>query len=292
MTLRGPVIAATALDGGGREVLAQAARQAREAGVGLVVAHVVPEIYGIRPLFPHLREADREHAEAVRRDVQSALEAQVAAALGSETPPYTLCIEGGSPHAEVLRLAEERGAGLIVIGEGSHPSGASPGGVAERIIRHAPCPVLVARPGSGEVVIAATDFSDPALPAIEAGMAEARRRGRRFVPLHSVEVKVLPVAGPEGAASPLISHLIDAGRDRARLAMQEIAARFGEGAEPHVEVGPPADVILDAAARLGAELIVVGSHGRSGLRRLTLGSVAETVVRRAACSVLVVRLAS
>lgn len=292
MTRPGPVIAATAMDPGGRQVLAQAAHYARENAVGLVVVHVVPEIYGIRPLFPHLREADRQHAESVRRDVQAALEEQVARALDANGPPFTICVEGGTPHSEVLRLADERRAGLIVVGEGSHQRGASPGGIAERIIRHAPCPVLVTRPGRGQVVIAATDFSDPALPAIEAGMAEARSRGRRFVPIHSVEVRVLPVAGPEGAASPLLSHLIDAERGRAELAMAEIAARYGAGAEPHVEVGPPADVILDAASRLEAELIVVGSHGRSGLRRLTLGSVAETVVRRAACSVLVVRLAS
>jgi len=54
-------------------------------------------------------------------------------------------------------------------------------------------------------------------------------------------------------------------------------------------MGEPAHAILSAAADLDADLIVVGTHGRRGLRRLVLGSVAESVVRQAACPVIVVR---
>ena len=53
--------------------------------------------------------------------------------------------------------------------------------------------------------------------------------------------------------------------------------------------GDPVEVILDQAKRLRADLIVLGTHGRRGLQRLVLGSVAESVVRRAGCPVLVVK---
>ena len=56
-----------------------------------------------------------------------------------------------------------------------------------------------------------------------------------------------------------------------------------------VELGMPARVIVHAAARLQSDLIVMGSHGRRGLRRALLGSVAENVLRSAPCPVLVVR---
>lgn len=67
------------------------------------------------------------------------------------------------------------------------------------------------------------------------------------------------------------------------------AVHVPEGTPHLVRVGHPADVILHAARDLPADLIVIGSHGRSGLGRVFLGSVAESVVRRASCPVLVVR---
>jgi nucleotide-binding universal stress UspA family protein len=56
-----------------------------------------------------------------------------------------------------------------------------------------------------------------------------------------------------------------------------------------LETGDPVEVILRTAAKLPADLIVLGSHGRTGLARLLLGSVAEQVVRKATCPVLVVK---
>ncbi len=66
-----------------------------------------------------------------------------------------------------------------------------------------------------------------------------------------------------------------------------------EHAQMHVEVriGDPGQVTVDRAEEIGAELIVIGSHGRTGISRLFLGSVAERVVRLAHCPVLVEKLA-
>ncbi len=62
------------------------------------------------------------------------------------------------------------------------------------------------------------------------------------------------------------------------------------GAELEVRLGDPGQIACDRAEELGAELIVVGSHGRTGLTRMLLGSVAERVVRLAHCQVLVVKV--
>jgi nucleotide-binding universal stress UspA family protein len=290
MKLSGPVLAATALDHAGDEVLRQAAELAAVAQVPLTVCHVLPEIYGIRPLFPQLRESDRAVADATRKVVAAALGAEVRRVIGDRLPAIDLRIEAGSPHSTVLQVADEIGAGLIVIGAGSHGEGASLGGVGERIVRHASGPVLVARPRSGSTVLAATDFSDPAVPAVSLGRDEARRRDERFAVIHSVEIRLLPVDSPTEAPTMILAELIDAETERAKRVLGELAARY-QADEAIVRNGPPADAILDAAARLHADLIVVGTHGRSGLRRMTLGSVAESVLRHAQCSVFIVRLA-
>jgi nucleotide-binding universal stress UspA family protein len=288
--IQGPILAATALDPVSDEAVRQALELARDSGSPLVLCHVLPEIYGLRPLFPHLRELDREHAEKARRAVSAAVDQQLRRVMGGEDRRPELRLEAGSPHATVLEIAAELKAGLIVVGSGSHERGAALGGVAERIVRHAHCPVLVARPRRGGVVLAATDFSDPALPAIEAGHEEARRRRLKLVVFHSVEIRLLPMDSPEGVPSIMMADLIDTRSELATKQLKGIADRFGEGTEPIVARGPAATAILDAVERLPAVLVTVGTHGHTGLRRFTLGSVAEEVVRRAPCSVLVVRL--
>jgi nucleotide-binding universal stress UspA family protein len=288
MKISGPILAAITLDPSDGEVLRQAAEYAKASR--LVVCHVLPEIYGIRPLFPQLRESDRPVAEKVRRSVAAGMEQQVHRVLGDSQPRPELRVESGSPHAVVLQVAEEIGAGLIVVGAGSQ-GGASLGGVSERIVRHASVPVLIARPPRGRLVLAATDFSDPALPAVELGRDEARRRGERFVVLHAVEVHFLPADSPWGAPTVFMSQVIEAETQRAQMMLAELAKRYGPD-ETVVTMGPPADAILEDAVRRPADLIVVGTHGRTGLTRITLGSVAEQVVRKADCSVLVVRLSA
>lgn len=74
--------------------------------------------------------------------------------------------------------------------------------------------------------------------------------------------------------------------------LHDLAAKYLQGVpfEVHVEVGDePADVISEVAERVGADAIAIGTHGRGGLRRALLGSVAEAVIRRAMVPVFVVR---
>ncbi|MDQ2647631.1 MAG: universal stress protein, partial [Myxococcota bacterium] len=74
-----------------------------------------------------------------------------------------------------------------------------------------------------------------------------------------------------------------------RSTLEGALGRAGAVGNVQVLEGPVAPAIVDSANRLHASLIVVGTHGRTGLARLALGSVAEQVIRSASCSVLAVR---
>ncbi len=106
----------------------------------------------------------------------------------------------------------------------------------------------------------------------------------------------LPIAyafGEGAGAARAVLSWRDATLTDARQDLQAAAARLRTaGFQATVELseeGEPASAILEAAAKWGADLIVVGSHGRSGVDRLLLGSVSDRVVRHAPCSVQIVR---
>ena len=281
---RESVLAATTADAGSDYALHEAAAIARSRKASLHVCHVLPELYGHLPLFPQLRELEREHFEQIRMVVGSAMREQLRRVLG-EGHDAQIHLEAGTPHTEILRLAERIEPRLIVVGATSERVG----GIAERVVRSAPCPVLVALRHSGKAVLAATDFSDPALPAIHAAVEEARRRRKPCYVLHSVDVTTIQ-ATLAIDWSAVAGRMLDALHAEAGKKLEEIDARFGKGVKTVLSEGSPSDAILRKADELDADLIVLGTHGHSGLRRLALGSVAETVVRQSHRSVLVVRL--
>src|SRR5262249_50075573 len=115
-------------------------------------------------------------------------------------------------------------------------------------------------------------------------------KGCRFLVLSAVE----PIfASPgESTASDAIARLMEEQEKYHREIAQRGAKRLGEEgliAESRVVVGDARAALLDAARTLPANLLVVGSHGRTGIKKLLLGSVASHVVTHAPCSVLVVR---
>lgn len=106
-------------------------------------------------------------------------------------------------------------------------------------------------------------------------------------------VHLVNALGPAGEV-PLGERLIEELTREHVRGLQELMLKYGRrgqvGFGPAiVEVGDPRDAILAAVARVGGELIVMSTHGRRGLSRLVLGSVAEDVLRRAPCPVLTVR---
>jgi len=279
------------LDDGSDEPLRQADALARSHKVKLSVCHVLPEIFSVRPLFPQLHLDEALNRSGLEASVRDALLKRIRAVTTRKLSQTEIEIEQGTVHAGILRAAERIGAGAVVVGGKVDPKGLHIlGNAAEHVVRYADCPVLVARPSPAGKVLVATDFSDPALPAVEAGAAEARRRKADLTILHAIDL--LPVM------SPYYGEFFDMPpmdlSDRMRMIWQtrldECVHRFKAKGGGLLRNGPAAPAILSAASELPAQLLVVSTHGRTGFRRVALGNVAEAVVRAAPCSVLTIRL--
>jgi len=290
------VLAATDLSGPADEAIRQADAWARAAEAALAVCHVLPNPLRANPLFPELNARMAVAATTLAARAGRELEGRASALTGRGPGELEIRVEEGDPLPMLLRFAEQWDADLLVVG--SHgASGVSRillGSVGDRVVRYAHCSVLVARSfaRSGRV-LAATDLSAASLPAVAEAAGIARRHGARLSVLHAVDagLSLAAYVALERGGPPLAG-LEETGRrarEAAARSLSETLARLEVEAETLVEDGPAAPAILRAADRLGAELLVVGTHGRTALERLALGSVAETVVRGAACPVLVVR---
>lgn len=277
------------------EGLRQARTLAHETGAVLAACHVLPSMGDLSAFFPERTLGDVNDTTAEDGEVQKALAERARGELGLELTE--IFIERGSAYAEIVRRAEAWHADTIVMGSHGRTGLARAvlGSVAERVVQHAPCSVLIARPVTRPgIVLVATDLSDPSLPAISAGMAEAKRRGARLIVVTVFEWAaplMVPFAGVMGALPALPNAEAQAqARDSLRQMLADAVTRAGAVAEARVLDGSPASEIVAHAEEISAELIVVGTRGRTGLARLALGSVAERVIRSAGCSVLAVRL--
>jgi nucleotide-binding universal stress UspA family protein len=195
----------------------------------------------------------------------------------------------------LARVAEEMSAQLVIVGTHGR-TGIKRwwlGSVAERTARLSPCSVLVARgdfPAHGfERIVVGMDFS----PHAFAALAEARRLvapGGHIDVLHCWQMP-LGFAPPDGPVTLVPQELEVAlvkELDESCRAFAEASRREGIHVSLKVIEDSPASGLEQWAKEHHAQLAVTGSHGRRGFRRWVIGSVAETVVRHAPCSVLVV----
>jgi nucleotide-binding universal stress UspA family protein len=141
-------------------------------------------------------------------------------------------------------------------------------------------------------IVVGVDDSPEAKDALRWAVDEARLRRVQLVVLHAWEVPPLPpVVDVEPIAPPLDPSIIPVMEDAATRLVERVVAEVVAGADvdvrPVTAQGPPATVLLDAVD--DDDLLVVGSHGAGGLKRLLLGSVSQEVVNHAPCPVLVHR---
>lgn len=171
------------------------------------------------------------------------------------------------------------------------------GSVTEEVVRRAPCPVLTVRerktPGAVEgfgTILAPVDFSEHSELALRHAVGLSQEFGAEMHLLHVIEEITYPdfyypapVTGEQMATE--IEHRVN---ERLEQAVGRIA-EAGVSASVHVTQGRPAPGIAEFADNHGADLIVVGTHGLTGVKRALLGSVAEGVVRRSVSPVLTVK---
>lgn len=219
----------------------------------------------------------------------------------------------GRASVATLDYLEAHPAQLLVMGTHGRPwyQRIVLGSTAEAILRAASCPVLIVRnvdaatfPPRLKTILLPVDFSVSSSTSEAWALSLAAERA--VILLHAVENPLLDIYDPDAAeidlrqvmeesrthpprsAQPFWDHAHQVAHTR----LAAIRERF-LGVQAQVELlvreGPPAEDILNTVAKREVDLIVMPTHGRSGMRRLLLGSVTEKVIRSAPCPVLAVR---
>jgi nucleotide-binding universal stress UspA family protein len=211
-----------------------------------------------------------------------ALVQKVAERLRSVGLKVTTAVEEGDPKSNIVDAASKWRADLIVVGSHGH-KGLERfliGSVPDAVARHAGCSVEIVRiPLKLSRILLAIDDSKFSWAAVEAVMAQLQPQGR--------EIKVLNVADP--FMPVLLQDSVKRGWELVQRAEEKLRDA-GYQTQTAVEEGDPKSTILDQATRWDSGLIAMGSHGRTGLGRFLMGSVAQGVAHHALCSVEIVRL--
>jgi nucleotide-binding universal stress UspA family protein len=264
--------------------LAPAAELADALGATLHLVHAFP---APDPVLSALA-SDSSDLERRRSEIRSRLETQ-AGELGAGSSIVSHAVPGSAADA-ILDVAQQEGAGLVVVGATQQGALASAvvGTTAQRVLRASPVPVLVnRRPGHGPPrrVLLTTDLSKLSAAVHERGLALLTTLwGSR-----AMEVRSLFVAGDDVLLPPPVQQM--AMRKQAEERLEAFLERIEfetSVVEGRVRLGLSAREILAEAEEWAADLLVLGTHGRVGISRFLIGSVAETALRKAPCDVLLI----
>lgn len=273
--------------------VAQAAQLARQRSARLLLAHVmalpsdVVEDSSYDPLFraqtasAELGALHRTQSADLLQDLASRCES-----LGIEVESVLV---DDNPSDGLARVADEMGADLLVVGTHGR-TGLKRfllGSVAERAVRLARVHALVARGEIGDGgfrrILVATDFSPSSDAAVDMALAIAPEQARIEV-VHCWQTPVSPSGVPIDPVRQDLERAVAESGERLLAGRPELRKRVR-----FVSIeSSPAEGLRRRAEEEGCDLIVTGSHGRRGVRRWLLGSVTETIIRHAPCSVLVV----
>lgn len=276
---------------GSADAMHVALRIARDTGAALVIAHVwqVPALaYGVEPyaMAPDLMQAVSDEAHAALAAAVEEAKRQGADATGVLLTGVSWSriveIADGDPAIDLVVMGSHGRTGLKRVLLGS---------VAEKVVRHAPCSVLVVRagePGPFTDVLVPVDFSQSAQLAVDAAARVVRPGGSGITLLHVIDA---PVATNVEAFD--LSFMRDLEKS-SKKALEEISTKLRQQVDvpvtTRVQIGYAGGQILAVLDDDPTfDLVVMGSHGRTGFKRIFLGSVAEKVVRHAPCPVMVVR---
>jgi nucleotide-binding universal stress UspA family protein len=240
------------------------------------------------PPWPMVSQEMREEAELRLSEYAAEFAAKHVAIAG-------LRVVGGSVAGRIARIAREEDADLILMSAGgtSKLGHYRPGRVADTVLSMAIPPVLVIRPGSHRKafhsILCSVDMSEASHLALLHAVNWARRLG-----VHLSVLTVMPEVGWLSAV--MRTGQMTGAQEAYERLWQEEFDRLLEGTEFHgvswerqFRRGKPPTQILEAAKQSQADLIVMGSSGRTGLARMVLGSTTQWVFEHLPCSLLVVK---
>jgi nucleotide-binding universal stress UspA family protein len=283
---------------GSRQAIAPTVALARQFDAAITLVYVLPTTFPAE--FSHLGlnfEAHRLTAESQR---------SLAAFRERELPPdisiQAVVKEGGAPF-QIAETAREVEADLIVLSTHGYTGlkHALLGSTAERVVRHAPCPVLVFRatpvpvqfPDDPQVrfkrILVPTDFSEASEKAMRYAAALGAPHDAAYHLLHVIEPPPYPEFGyahvPTREAALRAEAMERLNTASHRALGPELVART----QTCIRTGRASFEIATEARETHSDLIIIGTHGHSALKTMLLGSTAEEVVRYAPVPVLVVR---
>ncbi len=189
----------------------------------------------------------------------------------------TALLEGGNPAGSIVDFATEKKVDMIVVGRRGRRGLAKLliGEVAAKVIGHAPCKVLVV-PRAAVIkyknILVATDGSAHGNAAVSEAIAIAKRTGSNLIALSAMR--------DESEREEANRHV--------RTAV-ELAQKEGVPAEALTPLGRSFNTIIETAGGRGVDLIVMGNYGKTGVKKLLMGSATEKVIGAAGCAVLVVK---
>jgi len=281
------ILCPTDFSPGAHHALAVAIRLARESGAELVIAHawhIPPIAYSLEAPFPPYI------VQQIIDDAEASLDEAMAEARAAGAKSVSSKVLSGVPWMEIVDALEKQTFDLCVIGTHGRTglSRVLLGSVAEKVTRHAPCPVLAIRPDGEDKpfhhALVPTDFSENSVQALDLASELVEPTGSITL-LHVIEA---PVA--YSGATPELGREFD--KAAAGALAQQIKTHHATKLPitPRARIGyPGGQTLAELDADETIDLVVMGSHGRTGIRRILLGSVAEKIVRHARCPVLVAR---
>jgi nucleotide-binding universal stress UspA family protein len=290
-----------AVDGSPSAAVATGLAAALDWPVGTAIRVVAVVNEATLPIGAAWLSTSPETLQRIEDDVFAATRQAVADAVAAVTRPglaVSAHVLRGRPASAIVEDAADFGADLVIVGSRGHGSieTALLGSVSAEVVDHAPCPVLVARRGWLHRLVLADDGSEgahrarsivrdwPILRSLPACVISVARLPGTWEPPETPSVGTLPT-------DPYFDALAQRRRRQAEIAREahDELADAGHPCEFQVRMGGPATEIVAGAIEWGADCIVIGTHGETGLRRALLGSVARSVLLHARCSVLVVR---
>ena len=247
----------------------------------------------------HYRESFSDPEADILKKIRSQVAKFASLNLKSSTT-FDAQVFVGHPFVELVRAAQELSADLLVLGSHGQTSGVHDvGSVAARCVRKAPLPVLLVRDAQVEgfeKVVAGVDFSDTSRRALEAAAAIAScdGAGLRVVHVHSppwmwlshgiYDLKPFPERDYQDEYRSVLADQMDAFVAPCREAFGEV-----EFLTEIIERESSAHGLADYLKESAADLVVIGTRGRSGIKSLLLGTTAERLLRNSPCSVLTVK---
>ncbi|MCS3509626.1 MULTISPECIES: universal stress protein [Achromobacter] len=280
----GPILLATDLSARGDRALDRALQLARELGTQLIVLHVMEShATTARLTTPVWRRLSTDHKALAERELAEDL---AAADVSTE-----VVVVSGDPLTRIIETADSYGCSLIVTGTARDETLGRLllGTTVEKLARQARQPVLVVKTRPRKPyrdVLVATDFSD--------GSRHALRAALQLVPnanltlFHAYDVPFKGNAAPDDAVTRSFYKGAEQSAREFTANTPELAGRT----PPQVvlEPGQPETVLSEYSFHHRSDLVVTGTHGRTGILRTAIGSVAERLLESLPSDVLIVRL--